>query len=54
MNRMRKNFIVRSDGDTMWVGIPRPIVRKLGLRKGTRLKVKAYGKNKIIYEKNLS
>ena len=53
MNRMRKYIVVRSDGDTVWVGIPRPIVRQLRLRRGSRLKVKAYGDNKIVYEKIL-
>jgi antitoxin component of MazEF toxin-antitoxin module len=54
MKKMRKSFVVRSDGDTVWVGIPRPIVRQLRLRRGTRLKVRASGRNKIIYERMMA
>jgi hypothetical protein len=55
---MRDMVIVRSDGDTLWVGIPRPIARKLHLKKHSRLKVSAiiikHGKHhgeRIVYEK---
>lgn len=58
MKKMRGTVTVRSDGDTLWVGIPRPIARQLNLRKHSKLKVSAvvikFGKyrgKKIVYEK---
>ena len=58
MKEMRKTVIVRSDGDTLWVGIPRPIAKKLHLRKHSRLKASAviithgkYRGKRLVYER---